>query len=299
MSLARIFLTLNQEGTYFLKYERGCIRYQNMGKIRNAVLTVLDRMNHPLHIEFNLTDFCNLNCKGCTHYSPLAPREFESLETLEHSMRKISEAKNSEQVEGVFLIGGETLLYPRLEEAMKLARKYFPDASLSLFTNGLLIPKMSEEFWKAARECGVIMAITRYPVNFNYDNAEQLCREKGVKVEVFGDRGKEESFYKFPLDPKKGQNRRLSHFRCSAFGCITVDHGKIFPCSLSACVGHLNKKFGMDFRWEKGDYIEVEDLKDIKEILHLRNHPVPFCGYCRRFSFTPFGPSKRVREEWI
>ena len=270
-----------------------------MGKIRNAIATARHRLNHPLHIEFNLTDYCNLNCKGCSHYSPLAPKEFENLESVEKSMRKISEAANSQKIEAVFLIGGETLLYPRLIEAMEMARKYFPWAKLSVFTNGLLIPKMDDEFWQKCRETDAVLAVTRYPVKFDYDAIVEICRQNGVEAEIFGDRGNENSFFRLPLDPEKKQKGWLSHFRCCSFGCITVDHGRIFPCSTSACVGHLNNRFGTDFRWVKGDYIEVDELEDVNQILRLRDHPVPFCGYCKRQTPTPFETSKRVKEEWV
>lgn len=269
-----------------------------MGKIRNAVRTVIDRLDHPLHIEFNLADYCNLNCKGCTHYSPLAPEEFEDMESVEVSMKTIAEARNSQKIREVFLIGGETLLYPRLKEVMVMARQYFPWAKISIFTNGLLLPRMEGDFWDLCKNLDIVLAITRYPIKFDYDRVEKICGEKGVKAEIFGDRGQKDSFYKFPLDPEKKQNGRMSHFRCSSFGCITVDHGRIFPCSLSACVRHLNNRFGTDFKYEEGDYIEIRNLTDIKEIFRLRNHPVPFCSYCKRFSFTEFGPSRRELDEW-
>lgn len=268
-------------------------------KIRQALKTIKVKRQAPLHIEFNVTDFCNLNCKGCSHYSPVAEEEYEGLDSLERSMHLISGAKDAEKIESVYLIGGETLLYPSLKEAIMLARKYFPWARLSIFTNGLLIPKMDEEFWKTCRRENCTIAVTRYPIKFDYDRAEAICRENGVKVEVFGDRSEDNSFFKLPLDPAKGQNKWLSHFRCYSFGCVTVDKGKIFPCSQSACVGHLNKRFGTDFRWKKGDYIRVEDLQETGEILRLRNRPVPFCKYCRHWEPTKHGPSRRQLEEWV
>lgn len=268
-------------------------------KATDALKTVKYRLGRPLHIEFNLTDFCNLNCKGCSHYSPIAPAEFEPLRQLENSMAKIAGAKNVSLIKEVYLIGGETLLYPDIEEAIRLARKYFPATKISIFTNGLLIPKMSESFWQLCRENNIVMALTRYPVKFDYDKVERICREKGVEVSVFGDRSLKDSFFKLPLDPKKRQNPWMSHFRCCSFGCITVDNGRIFPCSQSACVRHLNNRFGLDFKWEEGDYIEVDRLKDVKEIRRMTRRPVPFCGYCRHQTFTDYGPSRRVKEEWM
>lgn len=265
----------------------------------NAIKNIKDRLTRPLHLEFNLTDYCNLNCKGCSHYSPLADKEFQPLTELEHSMQRITEAKNVEKIQEIYLIGGETLLYPQLIEAIKSARKYFPEIKISIFTNGLLIPKMSEDFWKTCRDNKISIALTRYPVKFDYDNVEQVCKENKVNCEVFGDRSMQDSFFKLPLDPDKKQIKWLSHFRCCSFGCVTIDKGKIFPCSQAACVGHLNKKFGLDFRWEKGDYINVDDLKDINEIIKLRIKPIPFCGYCKHQTFTPYGPSRREKEEWM
>lgn len=269
-----------------------------IGKLWRAFKTLAVKSRQPLRIEFNLTDYCNLNCKGCSHYSPLAPAEFEDIDSLEFSMQRISGVRNARKIKDVYLIGGETLLYPRLKEAMKLARKYFPWAKISIFTNGLMIPKMDEEFWNLCNSENCVIALTRYPVKFDYDRVEAICREKGVEIEVFGDRGEENSFFKLPLDPEKKQNPRLAHFRCISFGCITVDGGRIYPCSQSACVGHLNHRFGTDFRWEPGDYLKVEDVKDVKEIKRLRDKPVPFCAYCRHVTPVAYGPSHRSLSEW-
>ena len=268
-------------------------------KIKNAIATLKKRKTTPLHIEFNLTDYCNLNCKGCSHYSPLADAEFEPLEQLEESLQHISGIKNVDKITEIYLIGGETLLYPRLKEAMRLARKHLPWSKISIFTNGLLIPKMDSSFWEECRNLDVVIALTRYPINFDYDKAEHICRKNGVKLEIFGDRGKEKSFFRLPLDPEKRQIGWISHFRCIGFGCITVNNGMIFPCAQAACVNHLNKKFGTGFKWEKGDFIRVRDLRNAEQLLKLRNNPIPFCKYCKRIEPVKYKTSKRELSEWV
>lgn len=270
-----------------------------IGKLKKAVRNIREKKDKPLHIEFNLTDYCNLNCKGCTHYSPLAPEEYQTLESLETTIKHIASIKNVELIEGVYLIGGETLLYPNLKDAMKLARRYFPKAKISIFTNGILIPKMDEEFWDLCKSEDCVIALTVYPIKFDYEIIKRTCEERGVKLEVFGDRGCKDSFFKFPLDKDKKQNAVLAHFRCISHGCITVDNGKIFPCSISACVRHLNNAASTNFKWEKGDYIPVENLSDAKELLKLRDRPVPFCKYCSHIETVEYGPSHRQAKEWI
>lgn len=268
-------------------------------KISNFVSTVRAHRAEPLRLEFILSDYCNLNCKGCTHYSPLAPREFEPIEQLERTAAHLG-ATVGKGLGSVYLIGGETLLYPHLPEAMDILRKHFSTTRILLFTNGILLPKMAPEFWESARRNKVVMAVTRYPVAFDYDAAEALCRSEGVDCEIFGDRGDDGAFFRFSLDPQKRQNGRLSHFKCFNRGCISVVGDKVYPCSISACVGHLNGACGTKFEHEPGDWLDVADISDIRQIKQLRDKPVPFCGYCRpNPTVTDYGPSRRDKSEWV
>jgi hypothetical protein len=264
-----------------------------------AFKTLLSHFTKPLHIEFNLTDHCNLNCRGCSHYSPLAPEEYQPIEELKHDMEHISEIKNVHLIREVFLIGGETLLYPHLNQAMKLARHYFSHATVRIFTNGIKLPKMDDEFWQLCRELNVIIDITRYPIKFDYDSVEQLCNAQGVKYRIFGDRSLAEEFFRFPLDTAGTQNKWISHFKCYSFGCITINHSRIYACSQCACIEHLNQRFGYNFRTTPADYIAIKDLTDARQILKLRNRPTPFCSYCKKVTVREYAPSRREASEWV
>lgn len=253
----------------------------------------------PMRLEFVVTDTCNLNCKGCTHYSPLAPKEYADFDLMVANMERLA-AICQDRVESVYLIGGETLLYPRLVEAMEAMRGIFPRQKCYIFTNGIALSRMSDEFWAAAVKGDYIIAITRYPIKVDYDALIAMCRDKGVKVEVFGDRSLDNSFFKFALDPEKKQNRRISHFKCFNRGCMSIIGERLYPCSISGCVSHLNKACGTDFRHEEGDFLVIDRITSFKEIEKLRNKPVPFCGYCIQPAKTVvYGPSKRDKFEWV
>lgn len=268
-------------------------------KVRDGFRTVWMHFTKPIHVEFNLSDHCNLNCASCSHYSPLAPNESIGVEALEHSMKCVAEARDSQLIREVFLMGGESLLYPHIIEAVGLARRYFPWADLQVFSNGLIVKKMSEAFWTAMREADATLSVTIYPVKFDYDDAIRFVKSKGVKVSIFSMRTDPKPFIKKPLDPGKGQWGWLNHFRCHSNGCITIDGGRIFPCSQSACVGHLNRRFNADFRWEKGDYIEVSDLRSAKELRRFMHRPVPFCKYCGKGENIAYRGSERRASEWM
>lgn len=270
-------------------------------KIRNFVETIKRHRTLPLRLEFVVTDYCNLNCRGCTHYSPLAAKEFEPFATLERNAAHLGRvSEGGEGLDAVYLIGGETLLYPRIDEAMALMRRHFPKARIYVFTNGLPLPRMSDEFWTTALDNKIEIAITRYPIKFDYDAVEQLCRAKGVTYSLFGDRGKKGEFFRFGLDPEKEQNKYISHFKCYNRGCISILENRIYPCSISACIGHLNKASGNLFEHVDGDYIEVSQVSDIRQIRQLRDNPVPFCSYCKLPpTIADYAPSKRDTSEWI
>lgn len=267
-------------------------------KIVNVLRTWWMHRTDPLRLEFVVTDYCNLNCKGCTHYAPLAPREFADFDTLRASVRHLGRVTGG-KVPNAYLIGGEPLLYPQLTDAMKALRESFPKSKLYIFTNGLALPKMNEEFWQLARELDFIIALTRYPIQFDYDAVERLIADHGVECRVFGDRSLANSFYRFGLDPKGGQNPRIAHFKCANFGCLSVIGDRLYPCSISGCVGHLNKACGTDYRHLPGDWLDVPKITGIRQIKALRDKPVPFCRHCiLPPAVVEYGPSRREASEW-
>lgn len=253
----------------------------------------------PLRIEFNLTDYCNLNCKSCTHYASIAPEEYESLDTLREEMEHLSEIKGADKIVDIYLIGGETLLYPYLNDAIISASRCFPQAEISIFTNGILLPKMGERFWELCKENDIVIVMTRYPIKIDYENLSVICKNHGVRHKFFGDRSEDGSFFKIRLDSSKSQNGWLAHFRCYSFGCLTANHGRLFPCPQCGCIDNLNRKFGSDFRWEKRDYLTISEIKDVKEIRRLRNFPISFCSYCKKSQIIHYSVSRRTFDEWI
>lgn len=204
------------------------------------------------------------------------------------------------RLDSAYLIGGETLLYPSLEPAMEAMRRCFPTQKLYIFTNGINLPKMPASFWETARRTRFILAITRYPIKFDYDAAIELCRSNGVEYSVFADRNMGNSFFRFALDPHKKQNRFVSHLKCYNRGCLSVIGDRLYPCSISGCVSHLNKAFGTEFKHCRGDYLIVPEIESVRQILRLRDNPVPFCSYCiLPPGEVKYGPSRRKIEEWV
>ena len=75
--------------------------------------------------------------------------------------------------------------------------------------------------------------------------------------------------------------------------------GYVYPCSISACVKHLNKHLDKEFIHKASDRIPVFEVNSVKQILNLRDKAVPFCSYCKKPEALPYALSKREVSEWV
>lgn len=98
-----------------------------------------------LSFEVHLAEHCNLNCRGCDHFCPLAKPAYTDLNVFQRDFKRLSELFHMEAGE-IHLLGGEPLLNPQVEEFCKIARKNFPKATINIITNGILLPEMPDSF---------------------------------------------------------------------------------------------------------------------------------------------------------
>ena len=114
-----------------------------------------------------ISSHCNLNCKGCDVYSPLAKKEFVTYEQFCKDMEKLKELAPDREFDTVF-IGGEPLLNPELVQIMYKTKELFPNAKRAILTNGTLLNKMGNNFWQAIKDTNVKFSITKYPINIDF-----------------------------------------------------------------------------------------------------------------------------------
>ena len=260
-------------------------------------------------VEFHLAENCNLNCKGCAHFSQLAAKELADPAVLERDFARLSEI--SEGLVGkIHLMGGEPLLHPELASIMTSARKHFPNTLIKLVTNGVLLPKMNDEFFATAAKNKILIAATPYPLEINWDKVNEKIAEFGCDFEWFdgGEPGKK-TFRRFALDKEGKQNARLNFMRCGmANSCVLLRDGKLYPCSIIANIHHFNGYFGKKGELEKPmlpskiDYIDIYKATSYEEILRFMAHPAPFCRFCKLDEWVETGTwttSKREISEYL
>ena len=242
-------------------------------------------LNRAPFLDVHAADHCNLGCAGCLHYAPVAPRNL--LDPGEYG-QDLAALASVPGIQGFFaavvLMGGEPLLNPALPEIIRITRRYFPDTEIGLSTNGLLLRRMSEEFWQACRDAGVKLRLSAYPIGIDYEALSALGRENGVdtdySADVTGsDRGKQ-VFWRHLLDPQGRCSAVHSWTICRMDYTLQLRDGALFPCNRGAYMDVLNEAFGTGFTHQPGDFIRIADLKSADGLDSFRRRPHPMCRYC-------------------
>ena len=97
--------------------------------LSSCLLNITPHLYLP-RIEIHIAEHCNLNCKGCTHFSTIADAEFLPVTEFENEIKRISELTN--KIGLINILGGEPLLNPDCTKYLKIARKYFPETEINL-----------------------------------------------------------------------------------------------------------------------------------------------------------------------
>lgn len=249
-----------------------------------------------------LAEHCNLKCRGCDHFAPLAEPEFADLAAFERDFARMSSLLNGKAMK-IGLMGGEPLLNPRVAEYLPIARRYFRTTKIRVVTNGLLLLKQNEDFWKACRENGIMIEVTRYPINLDFDRMKRVAQSEGVSLSFYGTSGDEvKTSYHLPLDLEGGQDIRKSFIQCShANSMIFLKKGRLYTCTIAPNIHHFSRFFGVGIRESSADSIDIHEAGSAQELFRFLSEPIPLCRYClveKRTFGHPWKRSRREIREW-
>lgn len=290
--------------------ERLCA-LQKQVEILNAMVHVNaehNMKNRPVVCEISLAEHCNLNCYGCDHFSPLAEPEFADPEETERDLARLAELFGH-RIRAFYLAGGEPLLHPEIIKFMEIARKALPDSDIEIITNGILLPKQTEEFWLACRKYNIAVRPTKYPIDVDYEAMAERARQYGVEYFYWGSSGKvlKQTTW-FPLDLHGQQREGWNFGACVISGeCLALEHGRLYTCTVAARIRHFNKYFGTNLKLSPRDSIDLYRAKSEDDINEYLVNPIPFCRYCTRSDtqlgmpwhrVMPWRRSKRDIKEW-
>lgn len=246
-------------------------------------------------LETNVVDYCNLNCKGCSHFSNIFPKGASvGYESFERDIRYLSQ----KMFIGHFdLLGGEAFLSENLAQYIGCLRKYMPKTTIAIVSNGTLIPRQSPELLSYIREARVLVSITEYPPTSKLrgeiiNTLEQfgIMYEFRKRVETFGKN----------IDLTGGNDPDIAQRECRESRCHFLRNGKIYKCPFSALGGYFFEKYDIPLRFEEGIDIYDEEIELGQALKALDTKPITLCGYCgKEESFAWKASDKPESEDWI
>lgn len=136
-------------------------------KILMRILSFLNlSFRYPLTLDIHVCEHCNLNCKGCNHYSPLAQPSFCDLDSLKQNLNILKVRGLNNLIKSIYLVGGEPLLNPEITEIFRITRAFFPKSIIKVVTNGICLSRnsqpMPETFWEACRKYDISFDVSKY-----------------------------------------------------------------------------------------------------------------------------------------
>lgn len=277
--------------------------------INRAIRKIVPRLD--VGFEVHLAEHCNLNCRGCLHFSPLAHEEFADLNEFTRDLKRLS-MLFSGRAKYIRLLGGEPLLNPEITKFMQVARECFPDTDdadtcrtdggIIIVTNGILLPKMDKHFWEVCKQYNIGIMPTKYPIPFDYDAAECLARKMGVRYNYYNSAQVLKTLMKLPLDLTRSQDAVHNFLVCSsAVDCATLKHGKLYTCPRAAHAHILRDNLAADMKLSEQDGIDIYKASSAQEIMTFLAKPIPFCRYCNIDGIKydlPWTQSQKSIDEW-
>jgi len=267
------------------------------GPLKYAVRRYVTHKPPQLYrLLYHVTDHCNLNCKGCTHFSNIASPHFSSPEAYKADLTRLTEVFSG--INEIFLLGGEPLMHPQLESFIETTRACFPGSRINVMTNGVLVPRMRDSFWDAMRAADAWLLCDDYPVGATRDKIDAIVREKGVNVEWTDPR---DEFFKLPIDLEGAQDPVASFRKCrGVMNCPVLRDGRIYPCAYAAFIDIFERKFEVE-GIGAGERDSISITEEPYAIMDFLQESIPWCCHCDfdHKETYEWGHSQCTMDEWV
>jgi len=250
----------------------------------------------------DIVDHCNLNCKGCGHFSPLAKESYLDLETFENDLCRLHELLGG-RIYCLELMGGEALLHPQVNEFIRIAAKYVKGDKF-ICTNGLLLTNMPNDFYQLCAETGTVISITMYPINIDWLEINRKADLFGARLYKITSEGEQlKKWYRNRRDLSGSQNTEINFNQCFwKARCVVLEKGRLASCVVPLKAKAFQKYYNIKaFDTSDSNSIDIYKASSIDEIVDFLNKPIPCCRYClpNQEETIQWGISKKELGEWF
>jgi cyclic pyranopterin phosphate synthase len=245
-------------------------------------------------MEINAVRHCTFACSNCNHASTrYTEKYFMDPAVLK---RDLDVMKKHIRTKLLFVQGGEPLLHPKVVELLRLCLESGIAKQCGVLSNGTLLKKMGDDFWKLLHAGHCELRLSCYP-DLNPDIVpwiEAKAREWNFFVRPQQIDGFKPVFRSVPDGS--------TYYGCPWRRCLTIHEGFFYLCPLSTF--WPQQFMSRVERWKDisptVDGLAIEGMTDEKLQAFLnRQHPLESCKICSGAT----GPSipwhqNASQEEW-
>lgn len=225
-------------------------------------------------MEVQIVDNCNLKCNKCSHFSHLIKDEIMvDVNDFEKDLVQFCRYFN---VRHIKLLGGEPLLHPEINKIIEITRKYLPKSIISITSNGLLLKKMSPDFWDTLRANNIFLELSKYPVLGNsFSELLDLIDDNDVHLLRVALSKKFSDTY----NPEGNSNPDNAFNLCRPVKLFVLFQHKLYPC-IGAYRYYRNKIKNENAPLPPSIDIYNTSFAGIKKWAEEIKHPYDACKYC-------------------
>lgn len=248
--------------------------------------------------ELHPVEHCNLRCEHCCNMSPFVPPRTLSAEQVGELCRKLAAHLHADVFK---IMGGEPLLHPDVGGVIRAARESGIADRVRLFTNGLLLHTMGEDFWRALDEL-TISAYASAPIK---PAVLELARRKAEELDFVLNVKQVSTFSEVLRAEREHDDAAVAETYRSCWlrhRCIVVRAGHYFMCTRSAYAQDFHARILNGAQPEDaasaaqdGVPIDAPDLGARLLAYMNRATPLSSCRYCHG-SGGPVGPHRQLRK---
>lgn len=234
-------------------------------------------------VELHVVEHCNLRCAQCCNVSPYLPELTLSVEAVRRTCTRLREVVRPDVLK---IMGGEPLLHPDIGGVLRAVRESGVAPRVRLFTNGLLLPSLSDDAFAALDEL-TVSSYASAPVRPEVIAAtEARARRLDVVLNV-----KAVSTFNTVLTaaPQPAEATQAVYDACwLRHRCLVVRGGVFYKCTRSAYHADYHARVAVEARDEAAEEtqralgipLEAADFPARLAAYLSERAPLASCSHC-------------------
>ena len=243
-----------------------------------------------MRIEYHVVDHCNLNCKGCAHFSNISPHSFRDVNDFE---KEISCLASKIKLDELRIMGGEPLLHPNLVSFLSVARKYYTKSKITVCTNAIALNRMNDDFWDCMRKNKIGLELTMYPpMKEKFGDVIRLVHKNRIKIMHIH----VADYFVGTMNRKGDSDPVITHKHCTMRICHHLRGGVLYLCPVACYMDYYNSYFQQEIPRDNGIDIFENSGSDLEKYVTTSKD---VCRYCTTKCHTfEWAQSKKEVNEW-